>query len=97
MKAPTISFHTGRLECLLCHKDMPLPESANVMERAFPCGVVARLVSIGTAEANWRIGKSVQPREGYRTILPHRRTTDGGSHVIFEQPIPARRGDDRRR
>jgi hypothetical protein len=88
MKAPTIGFHVGRLDCLICHKEMPLPQSASAMRRTCSCGVVARLVSESTVQAQWGIGLDVEPREGYRTILPYRRATEGGSYIIFEQPTP---------
>jgi hypothetical protein len=87
---PRIEFHTGGLGCPICQKELPLPQSPGVRERACDCGVVAILVSESTVHTKWKVGLSIQPREGYRMILPYRKATGGEGYVVFEQPIPAR-------
>ena len=82
---PRMDFHTGGLGCPICQKELPLPQSPSVRERTCDCGVVARLVSESTVHTIWQIGQSIQPREGYRTILPYRKATGGEGYVVFEQ------------
>jgi hypothetical protein len=87
---PGIDFHTGGLGCPICQKELPLPQSPGVMERACDCGVVAILVSESTVHTKWGLGQSIRPQEGYRTILRYRKAAAGEGYVVFEQPMPAR-------
>jgi hypothetical protein len=85
MRLPRIDFHTGGLGCPICQKELPLPQSPAVRERTCDCGVVARLESESAVNAKWRMGLSIQPREGYRLTLPFREATGGEGYVVFEQ------------
>jgi hypothetical protein len=55
------------------------------MERTCECGVVAGLLSKSAVNTKWRMGLSIQPREGYRIILPYREATGEEGYVVFEQ------------
>lgn len=86
MRLPRIDFHTGGLGCPICHKELPLPQNLDVTDRTCGCGVVAGLLSKTSVHAQWGIGQDIQPRDGYRVILPYRNTIGLKNYVIFEQP-----------
>jgi hypothetical protein len=95
MRLPRIDFHTGGLGCPICQKELPLPQSPGAMERTCDCGVVAGLMSTSAVNAKWQMGLSIQPREGYRIILPYREATGEEGYVVFEQsgaPMTVSRG-----
>jgi hypothetical protein len=85
MRSPRIDFHAGGLACPICQKDLALPQSPGGMERTCDCGVVAGLLSKSAVNTKWRMGLSIQPREGYRIILPYREATGEEGYVVFEQ------------
>jgi hypothetical protein len=98
MRLPRIDFRSGGLDCPICHSHLPLPLSLSVLDRTCDCGVVARLLSKIAVHAQWGVGLDVQPREGYRSILPYRNVIGLEDYVIFEQPMaPVTIGRDHRR